>query len=495
MTLDQATIDRLAATPVPPQRLLIGGAWQDGSGAPMPVLSPIDGSRLTTLATASAADVARACADARAAFEDGRWSARPPAERKKILHRLADLIDRHALELAVLGVRDNGTEISMALKAEPGSAAGTFRYYAEAIDKIHGEIAPTQANVLALVHREPVGVVGAIVPWNFPLMIGAWKIAPALAMGNSVVLKPAETASLTLLRLAELALEAGVPPGVFNVVTGPGAITGEALALSPDVDVLVFTGSGATGRRLLEYSARSNLKRCYLELGGKSPNIVFADAPDIAAAAKAAAMAIFRNAGQVCVAGSRLLVEASIHDAFIDALTRATTQMSVGNPLQLTSQIGAINSLPQLEANLRFVTDATAEGGELVTGGNRIHADTGGYYMDPAIVTGVAPHHRLFRNEVFGPVLAVTPFSTEQEALHLANATDYGLAAGVWTGNLGRAHRMLRGIRAGVVHVNTYGGADITVPLSGTRQSGNGADKSLHALDKYTDLKTGWIQL
>jgi 4-(gamma-glutamylamino)butanal dehydrogenase len=495
MTFDQSTIDRLAAAPVAPGRLLIEGARVAGSDADIAVLSPIDGRHLTTLASASASDVGRATASARAAFEDGRWSRLAPAARKAVLHRLADLIDRDTLDLAVLGVRDNGTEISMALKAEPGSAAQTFRYYAEAIDKVYGEIAPTGPGTLALIHREPVGVVGAIVPWNFPLMIGAWKIAPALAMGNSVVLKPAETASLTLLRLAELALEAGVPPGVFNVVTGPGRVTGEALALSPDVDVLVFTGSGATGRRLLEYAARSNLKRCYLELGGKSPNVVFADAPDLGLAAKAAATAIFRNAGQVCVAGSRLLVEAPVHDAFVEALVTATASMTVGNPLQLSTQIGAVNSLPQLEGNLRFVSNARAEGAEVVTGGRRVLERTGGWYMDPAIVTKVAPSHRLFREEVFGPVLAVTPFTDEAEALRLANATDYGLAAGVWTANLGRAHRMVRGIRAGVVHVNTYGGADVTVPLAGVRQSGNGADKSLHALDKYTDLKTAWIQL
>ncbi len=305
MTPDQATINRFAADPVAPGRLLIGGQWVEGQDAPMPVLSPIDGQPLTTIASASAADVTRACTAARAAFESGVWSHQPPAARKAVLLRLAGLIEREALALAVLGVRDNGTEISMALKAEPGSAAATFRWYAEAIDKVYGQIAPTPANVLALIHRDPVGVVGAIVPWNFPLMIGAWKLAPALAAGNSVVLKPAETASLSLLRLAELALEAGLPPGVLNVVTGPGAVTGQALALSPDVDVLTFTGSGATGRRLLEYSARSNLKRVWLELGGKSPNIVFADAPDLAAAAKTAAGAIFRNAGQVCVAGPR----------------------------------------------------------------------------------------------------------------------------------------------------------------------------------------------
>ncbi|MGL4237021.1 aldehyde dehydrogenase [Tabrizicola sp.] len=495
MALDQATIDQLAASPVGPGKLLIDGESLDGAGGTSAVLSPIDGRQLTTLASASPADVARACASARAAFEDGRWSRMAPAGRKAVLHRLADLIDKHAAELAVLGVRDNGTEISMALKAEPGSAAGTFRYYAEAIDKVYGEVAPTPSNVLALVHREPVGVVGAIVPWNFPLMIGSWKIAPALAMGNSVVLKPAETASLSLLRLAGLALEAGIPPGVFNVVTGPGRVTGEALALSPDVDVLVFTGSGATGRRLLQYSAQSNLKRCYLELGGKSPNVVFADAPDLCAAAKAAANAIFRNAGQVCVAGSRLLVEASIHDAFVAELAEATRKMTVGNPLQFETQVGAVNSLVQLEGNLGFVADATREGGKIVTGGKRALEETGGWYMEPTIVTGVRPEHRLFREEVFGPVLAVTSFSDEAEALRLANASDFGLAAGVWTANLSRAHRMIRGIRAGVVHVNTYGGVDVTVPLAGTKQSGNGADKSLHALEKYTDLKTAWIQL
>ncbi len=437
----------------------------------------------------------RAVAAARRAFEDGRWSRAAPAERKRVLHRIADIIEERALELTVLGVRDNGTEFNMALKAEAGSAAGTFRYYAEAVDKIYGEVAPTPENVLGLVHREPVGVVGAIVPWNFPLMIGAWKLAPALAAGNSVVLKPAETASLSLLKLAEYCMEAGLPDGVLNVVTGQGSVAGEALALSMDVDVLVFTGSGATGRRLLEYSARSNLKRVYLELGGKSPNVVFADAPDLEKAAQVSAMGIFRNSGQVCVAGSRLLVERSIHDEFVAALSRHAGALRVGDPLDLGSQVGAINSLGQLEGNLGFVADATAQGAEIALGGGRILESTGGYYMEPTVLTGVRPDNRVFREEVFGPVLAVTAFDSDEEAVALANATDYGLAAGVWTGNLSRAHRMVRGIRSGIVHVNTYGGSDNTVPLGGVKQSGNGHDKSLHAVDKYLDLKTAWIEL
>jgi len=459
------------------------------------VVSPIDGSVLTTLEGASAADVDRAVASARRAFEDGRWSRLAPAARKTVLHAIADRIEAEALELAVLGIRDNGTEFNMAYKAEPGSAAGTFRYYAEALDKVGGEIAPTAPDVLGLVHRMPVGVVGAIVPWNFPLMIGAWKLAPALAMGNSVVLKPAETASLTLLRLAEICSDCGLPDGVLNVVTGTGVETGSALAHAMDVDVLAFTGSGATGRRLLQASAASNLKRVYLELGGKSPNIIFADAPDLERAAKVSASGIFRNSGQVCVAGSRLLVERSVHDEFVALLQAEAEALRVGDPLDLNTHVGAVNSEDQLARNLSFMETAMAEGGQIVTGGARILEETGGTYMAPTIVTGVTPEATLFQREVFGPVLAITPFDTEAEALALANATDFGLAAAVWTGNLSRAHRMVAGIRAGVVHVNTYGGADMTVPLGGVKQSGNGHDKSLHALDKYVDLKTAWIQL
>ena len=491
---EQKDIDALRSAEVPSRGLFVGGKWQPANGV-LDVVSPIDGKTLTTIADADAGDVDNAVRAARTAFDKGLWSRAAPAERKKVMHRIADLIDKHALELAVLGVRDNGTEIAMALKAEPGSAAGTFRYYAEATDKVYGEIAPTADSVLGLIHREPVGGVAAIVPWTFPLRIGAWKIAPALAAGNSVVLKPAETASLTLLRLAELCAEAGLPDGVLNVVTGRGAVTGEALGLSMDVDVLAFTGSGAVGRRLLDYSSRSNLKRVYLELGGKSPNIVFADAPDLDLAAKVSAYGIFRNSGQVCVAGSRLLVESSIHELFVEKVAAIAARMKVGDPLDLATEAGAVNSLAQLERNLSHVERALGDGARLVTGGRRILQETGGFYMEPTLFDTVGPETALAREEVFGPVLATIPFDDEADAIRIANATPYGLASAVWTSNLARAHRLVRAIRAGVVHVNTYGGADITVPLGGVGQSGNGHDKSLHALDKYINLKTAWISL
>ncbi len=494
--LDRARIEELRNAEVPAASLIINGSLCSASdGGVMDVISPLDGQPFTTLAKGTEADVEAAVAAARSAFGDGRWAAKAPAERKQVLLKWAALIEQNALELAVLGVRDNGTEIGMALRAEPLSAAATLRYYAESIDKLYGEIAPAAEGHLGLVHHEPVGVVGAIVPWNFPLMIAAWKLGPALACGCSVVLKPAETASLSLLRLAELGMEAGLPAGVLNVITGEGPVVGKALALSMDVDVLVFTGSGGVGRQLLEYSAQSNLKRVYLELGGKSPNVVFADAPNLDEAVAVAANAIFRNSGQVCVAASKLLVQRSIYDEFLAKLRAFTEQMLVGDPLNPDTVAGAVNSEAQLAQNLRFVEQARQQGGEVVTGGERILEETGGYYMAPTIVTGVSPEDALAKEEVFGPVLAVIPFDTEAEAVELANGTDYGLSAAVWTSDLSRAHRMIRKIKAGLVHVNTYGGSDLSVPLGGMKQSGNGHDKSLHAFDKYLDLKTAWIKL
>ena len=493
--LNQKQIDSYRDKKISPQKLFIDGAWIDGSGDDFEIVSPINGKKFTSIKRATVSDMEMAIKAARMSFDNGSWSNMAPTQRKKILHKLADFIERDALELTVLGVRDNGTEINMAINAEAGSAAGTFRYYAECIDKVYGEIAPTANNVLGLIHKEPVGVVGAIVPWNFPLMIGAWKVAPALAAGNSIVLKPAETASLSLLKLAELAAEAGVPDGVLNVVTGQGSVVGKAMGLSMEVDVLAFTGSGPTGRRLLEYSSQSNMKRCYLELGGKSPNIIFSDAPSLEQAAKVSAMAIFRNSGQVCVAASRLIIEDSIHDDFIKSVIENAEELQVGNPLDLTSDIGAINSEAQLSSNLQFVDIAKTEGSQIAIGGNQILKNTGGYYMEPTVVTNVKPNSTLFKEEVFGPVLAVSRFKTEEEAVKLANGTEFGLSAGIWTSNLAKAHKMVSKVKAGVVNVNTYGGADVTVPLSGVKQSGNGSDKSLHALDKYINLKTAWIQL
>lgn len=494
--LDANRLETLRRAPVNPTNHLIDGTTQPASDqGRMDVISPLDGSVLTTMARGTAQDAADAISAARRAFDDGRWAGLAPASRKAIMLKWADLIEENAVELAVLGVRNNGTEIGMALKAEPLSASQTIRYYAEAIDKLYGEIAPTAPDALGLIHREPVGVIGAIVPWNFPMMIGAWKLGPALAAGCTVVLKPAETASLSLLRMAELALDAGVPAGVLNVVTGEGAVVGAAIAQSMEVDALVFTGSGQTGSHLLKASANSNFKRVYLELGGKSPNIVFADAPDLGEAAKVSAAGIFRNSGQVCIAGSRLLVAREIHDAFVALLKQEADAMTIGDPLNPATSAGAINSMAQLARNLDFVEQARASGRKIVTGGHRILEETGGFFMAPTIVTGVTADDPIVRDEIFGPVLAVMPFDTEEEAVRLANDTHQGLAAAVWTADLGRAHRMIRAIKAGVVHVNTYGGADTTVPLGGVKQSGNGHDKSLHAFDKFLDLKTAWIKL
>ena len=493
---NQQEIDKIRYNSIPEQKLLIGSKWVKAKqGKIQNIISPINGEKISEIQVSDEADVDEAVKSSRAIFEKGQWSNMPPAAKKKVMHKIADLIEGSMLELAVLGVRDNGTEINMAYKAEPGSAAGTFRYYAEAIDKVYGEISNTSNDFVGLIQREPVGVVGAIVPWNFPLMIGSWKIAPALAMGNSVVIKPSEAASLSILRLGEICLEAGLPPGTLNIVTGNGRTTGQALARHMDVDVLTFTGSGNTGRQLLEYSAQSNMKRVYQELGGKSPNIIFSDTDNLEEAAKVSAMGIFRNSGEVCVAGSRLLVEDKIHDEFLNLISNFSSKLKIGDPLNIQNDVGAINSESQLQSDMDFVKKAETEGGIVELGGKRVHEATGGFYMEPTIVSSVKKDMDIFQNEVFGPVLTVTSFSNEEEAVQLANGTSFGLASGVWTTNLSRAHRMIKKIKAGTVFVNTYGGSDNTLPLTGVKQSGNGSDKSLHALDKFTDLKSVWMKL
>ena len=480
---------------------LEGRAFIDGqycwaaSGETFASNSPVDGRFLANVASTDVADADIAVQAARRAFESGVWSGLAPVERKRILIRFADLILAHKEELALLETLDMGKPISDALAIDVPATANAIRWNAEAIDKIYDEVAPTPADQLGLITREPAGVVAAIVPWNFPLIMASWKFAPALAAGNSFILKPSEKSPLSAIRIAQLALEAGIPKGVFNVLPGFGHTVGKALALHADVDVLAFTGSTAIAKQLLIYAGQSNLKRVWLEAGGKSPNIVFADAPDLHAAAQAAASAIAFNQGEVCTAGSRLLVERSIKDQFIPMVVEALKAWTPGHALDPSTTVGAVVDGRQLESVLRYIEVGKKEGARLLAGGNRILEDTGGLYIEPTIFEGVTNAMTIAREEIFGPVLSVITFDTVEEALSIANDSIFGLAAGVWTRDLSKAHRVARGLRAGSVWVNQYDGGDMTAPFGGFKQSGNGRDKSLHAFDKYTELKATWIKL
>lgn len=478
-----------------------GLAYIDGQygpaadGATFPCISPIDGRKLADIAACGAADVDRAVAAARRTFESGVWSGLAPRERKQRLQRLAALIEQHAEELALTEAVDMGKPVRDALLFDVPETARCYAWYGEAVDKHYDEVAPIGDSALATITREPVGVVAAVVPWNFPLLMSAWKVAPALAVGNSVVLKPAEQSSLSALRLAALVAEAGIPPGVFNVVPGLGAVAGQALGLHPGVDCLTFTGSTATGKRFMRYSADSNLKRVWLECGGKSPHVVFDDCPDLDRAALVAALAIFVNQGEVCIAGSRLYVQEGIYDAFMARLMVHAKAMAPRDPLDPDAPMGAMVDERQMQGVLDRIEAGVREGATLRTGGQRVRTETGGYYIEPTIFDCASQNLSIVREEIFGPVLAVQRFSSEEEAIQLANDSIYGLGAGLWTKNLGRAHRLSRRLRAGLVWVNCYADGDISVPFGGVKQSGFGRDKSLHALDKYCDLKTTWIDL
>ncbi|WP_397444114.1 aldehyde dehydrogenase [Pseudomonas chlororaphis] len=480
---------------------LEGRAFIDGqychaaSAATFECISPVDGRFLANVASTDEADANRAVQVARQAFESGVWSRKAPAERKRVLIRFADLILEHQEELALLETLDMGKPIGDSLSIDVPATANAIRWSAEAIDKIYDEVAATPHDQLGLVTREASGVVAAIVPWNFPLIMASWKFAPALAAGNSFILKPSEKSPLTAIRIAQLALDAGIPKGVFNVLPGYGHTVGKALALHMDVDVLAFTGSTAVGKQLLVYSGQSNMKRVWLEAGGKSPNVVFADAPDLRAAAEAAASAIAFNQGEVCTAGSRLLVERSIRDQFIPLLVDAIKAWKPGHALDPDTRVGALVDQRQLDNVLRYIGIGKEQGGQLLAGGARTLESTGGLYVEPTIFDGVTNAMTIAREEIFGPVLSVISFDTEEEALTIANDSIFGLAAGVWTSNLSRAHRFARGLRAGSVWVNQYDGGDMTAPFGGFKQSGNGRDKSLHAFDKYTELKATWIKL
>jgi len=486
---------RAAALAFDGRAVIDGRRVPAADGATFECRSPVDGRLLTAVARGRAPEVDAAVGAARRAFEDGRWAHRAPAERKRVLLRFAEAIRAAGEELALLETLDMGKPVQHSLAVDVAATARTIAWYAEAVDKVYGEVAPTPASALALVTREPMGVIGAIVPWNYPMLMASWKLGPALAAGNSVVLKPSEKSPLTALRLAELALDAGVPPGVFNVVPGHGDEAGEALALHMAVDAIGFTGSTRVGRRMLEYAGRSNLKRVYNELGGKSAFVVFDDFRDLPRAAATVAGSMFFNQGESCNAPSRALVHERIADEFVRLVAAEAPKHQPGDPLSGTAPMGAIVDEAQLRAVLGYIDAGRREGARAVAGGGPARTGSGGHYVEPTVFDGVRNDMTIAREEIFGPVLSVIRFADEAQAVALANDTPYGLQAGVWTDDLGRAHRVARALRAGTVHVNQYDEDDITVPFGGYKQSGNGRDKSLHAFEKVTELKTTWIRI
>lgn len=449
-------------------------------------ITPVNGTIVNRLAACGPIDVDRAVRAARGAFEDGRWSAMAPAARKRILLDFADQIEDHSEELAALEAIDIGKPYETALLVDVASALRTFRWYAEAVDKVYGEVAPTAG--LDLILREPLGVVAAVVPWNYPLLLAAWKMAPALAAGNSVVLKPDEHSSLSVLRVAELASEAGVPPGVLDVVPGLGSVAGQALGRHPGVDAVTFTGSTKVAKRFHAYVAESTLKAISLECGGKSPSIIARDA-DVGDAVAKTAAGVFYNAGQTCNAPARLLCDRAVADEVLDAVLQEAGRYSPDNPLRRGTGVGAVVSGRQIDRILSLVTSGVKEGARVVTGGSPCWSDSGGFYFEPTVVVDTRADMRIIQEEVFGPVLTIEVFDSIDEALALANGTRFGLSANVFTHDLRVARRLAAGLRVGSVTFNATFGGDVTTPFGGAKESGTGRDRSLHALDTYTHLK------
>ena len=472
----------------------IGGKFVDAlSGRTFDSINPATGETLSAVAECDAADVDLAVAAARRAYDSGSWSRMAPGDRKVVLLKLADLIRANLAEMALLDSLDMGKLVTDAATIDAPGAAHFFQWHAEAIDKLYDEVAPTGPGDLALVSRVPLGVVGAVTPWNFPLDMATWKSAAALAAGNSVVLKPAEQSPLSALRLAELAAEAGIPEGVFNVIPGFGHTTGQALGRHMDVDCLAFTGSTQIGKKFMEYSGQSNLKQVWPETGGKSPNLIFADCEDLETAADMAAFGIFFNQGEVCSANSRLYVERSIKDAFVEKMIARAEATQPGDPLDPASKMGAIVDARQTEGIMAAV-EAGKETARLVTGGARAYVDGKGCFVQPTIFDDVDHNDPLAREEIFGPVLSIIPFDSEEQAINMANDSIYGLGASVWTDNLSRALRVSDQLVAGTVSVNTVDALSAQTPFGGMKQSGFGRDLSLHSFDKYTALKTTWIK-
>lgn len=496
LSLTKSEIAAIRARLQPKGQAFIDGRFADAvSGETFANISPRDGAVIGQVAACDSADVDIAVRAARRAFESGVWRDQSPKARKKVLQRFADLFEANMDELAILETLDMGKPISESRSIDVAVVLETLQWYAECPDKLYDEIAPTGPGQLGLITREPIGVVGAVVPWNFPMLMATWKLAPALATGNSVILKPAEQSPLTAIRMAELAAEAGLPEGVFNVLPGFGPTAGKALGLHMDVDCLAFTGSGEVGKLFLQYSGQSNMKRVWLECGGKSPNIILDDVPDLRLAAERAATAICFNQGEVCVAPSRLILSERIQDQFLDIVVETARAIRPGDPLDPETRLGALVESGHRDRVEGYIAKGQAEGARLVLGGARPETALPGYYVNPTIFADVQNSMAIAQEEIFGPVLSAITVKDDAEAVRVANETSYGLAAAVWTRDLSRAHKMARQLRAGTVWVNCYDHGDVTVPFGGFKQSGNGRDKSLHALDKYTELKTTWIEL
>ncbi len=482
-----------SALPLPQYAFINGKSIAALSGKTAPCINPATGKVLVEVADCAEEDADLAVGIARERFESGVWAEQSPAQRKKVLLRWADLLEQHSDELALLESLNAGKPISDTLHVDVPGAINTLRWTAEAIDKVYEQIAPTSHNTLALVTRLPLGVILAIVPWNFPLSTTLWKLAPALATGNSVILKPDPKTPLTALRIAQLATEAGLPDGVLNVLPGDGITLGRYLSLHPGIDGQTFTGSTAVGKLLTQYSGQSNLKRTFLELGGKSANIIFADA-NLEKAAEMAALAGFYNSGQTCTAGTRLLIEDSIHDQFLEMVLEKAKHWLPGNPLEPSSTMGAVIDQKQLDNIQRYITIGKAEGARLVHGGEIIPAKDGGFYHQATIFADVDNSMRIAQEEIFGPVISVIRFKDMADAIRIANDSPYGLAGAVWSRNINTAHKVAAAVRTGTMGINNYFGGDMTVPFGGFKESGNGRDKSLHAMDDYTELKTTWIE-